>query len=345
MKIYKILLILICFEFCFEFELKSQNVEIKFPIEKTIVPNKIDVEPVIYAKTPGVVISNNKLIVMRSYSVPLYSVFEIPLCKYIGSFGSRGKGPNEFEYPDARTATASSNGFKLFDSRKGLLFVDISKYSISKKQFSIEQIKLPGELYILNDAIQVNDSIIYGLPEAWKSDKMFVKYNINSYEIDYFGEYPEFCSKMEKDYVWGLLWRHSVCKPDGTRFASFFDNFKMFRIYNNSEKLEKEVVMDIPDVVHMCNRKEGERTKIFYRVVKSTNEYIFAMCINETSDKTLEINPTIEIWDWDGNPIAKLKMDNPIFSFDVTPSNKALYCIDRIITDKIFVYNLESILK
>ncbi len=91
-------------------------------------------------------------------------------------------------------------------------------------------------------------------------------------------------------------------------------------------------------------RKRGT-SMIYYRVVKVSNKYIYAMCMNEHSDKLLETNPSIEIWDWDGNPVVKLNMNNPIFTFDVTKDDKKLYCIDRVEIDKIFVYNLEAALK
>lgn len=317
---------------------KLNSQKINFPIERSITPNIVEVPPVIYAQTPGVVLSGNYLVVMRSFSNPLYSVFEVPDCKYLGDFGNLGRGPKEFEIPDARTATETERGFKIFDAIKGLLYVDITNFSINKK-FTVNQLKLPGELIILNDPIQLNDSLIYGLPYVGKSEKLFVKYNIKSSEVSYFGEYPSFYPKKNREQYWGLLWRHSIVKPDKTKFAIFFDHFKMFRLYNSSETLEKEVIMEIPDNLFNPKRKSGN-LMIYYSVVKATDEYIYALCMNEHLDELVNSNPTIEIWDWNGNPIAKLYMKNSIFSFDVTNDNKKLYCIDRQITDKIFIYNL-----
>ena len=328
----------ICFLLLLGFNTNSKNGEIKFPIEKSISPSAIKVPPVIYAKTPGVVITGNYMVVMRSFSDPLYSVFEIPDCNYLGDFGTLGKGPKEFEVPDARTASATEKGFRIFDTRKGLLLIDITNFSINKS-FEIEQIRLPGELYILNDPVQINDSIIYGMPYVAKSEKLFVKYNIQSSEVDYFGTYPSFCPKESKDNYWAMLWRHSVIKPDGTKFASFFARMKMFLIYNNSEVLEKEVLINIPENIFDPKRRRGN-IMTFYKEVKATNEYIYALCLNEPESKT-----SLEIWDWQGNPVAKLNLDNQIFSFDITNDNKRLYCIDQIIIDKIFVYEIDSILK
>lgn len=318
---------------------KSNNEEIKFPIEKSINFTAIEVPPVVYAKTPGVVITGNYLIVMRSFSSPLYFVFEMPDFKYLGEFGRLGKGPNEFEVPDARTARATENGFKIFDTDKGLLFVDLTSFFPSKS-FKVKQIKLPGELYILNDAVQINDSIICGMPYVGKTEKLYVKYNIHNSKLNYFGEYPAFFPKGNKDNYWGLIWRHSIVKPDGTKYASFFARFKLFRIYNNSGLLIKEKTMEVLENILDPKRK----FVTYYDVIKATNQYIYALCLNGQLNET-DNYPTLEVWDWDGNPVAKLKLQNFVFSFDITKDNKKIYCMDREIEDKIFVYDLENVLK
>ncbi|MCG6186037.1 BF3164 family lipoprotein [Maribellus maritimus] len=318
----------------------SQNsTNIRFPVEKELEYKVIKVDPVIFAETPGVVISANKFIFMRSSFEPLFFVFDIPSFNLTGSFGKRGNGPNEFKIPDSRNAVATENGFNLFDIHKGLIFVDISEFGGDASDVKIEQIKLPGELFMLNDAVLLNDSTIIGLHEYWRSDSMYVSYNLESKKIEYFGQYPDFSKRLEEDAVWGAFWRHSVIKPDGTKIASFFENFKMFRIYDNCGTLEKEVVMNIPEKVFFKKPKESIAT--FYQLVKSTNKYIYAMCINGYPEKYLELIPEIEVWDWEGKPVAKFKLTNPVFSFDVTDDNNTIYCIDRVEIDKIYMYNLD----
>jgi hypothetical protein len=319
---------------------KSNCQKIKFPIEKSIAFTTIKTPSVIYANTPGVVITGDYLVVMRSFSGnPLYHVFEMPDCKYMGSFGMLGKGPNEFEVPDVRSARPTEKGFKVFDTHKGLLFVDLTGFS-SNKSFKVKQVKLPGELYILNDAVQINDSIIYGMPYVGKTEKLYVRYNLNSSKLDYFGEYPAFFPKGNKDNYWGLIWRYSIVKPDGTKYASFFARFKLFRIYNNSGLLIKEKTMEVPK--NILSPKHKSTT--YYDVTKATNEYIYALCLNGQLNETDDY-PTLEVWDWDGNPVAKLKLQSFVYSFDITQDNKKIYCMDREIDDKIFVYDLENVLK
>jgi hypothetical protein len=46
----------------------------------------------------------------------LFSVFELPGCKFVGGFGVLGRGPDEFISINPYSATAiSDNGIRIFD--------------------------------------------------------------------------------------------------------------------------------------------------------------------------------------------------------------------------------------
>lgn len=312
--------------------------KINFPIDQNLTAQAIKVPPEIYAKIPGFVISDSFLVMMRMYTEPLFLVFELPDCKYLGGFGSLGRGPDEFELPDSRNGIATEKGFLIYDVRKGLYHIDLSKSILNNRPITNKRIKLPGELFLINDLIQLNDSIIVGYPYPDKSDKPYVKYNFKSNKIEYFGEFPTIFPKSKKEHFWPIFWRHSVAKPDGKKFASFFDNFKMFHIYNQNGNLVNETIMEIQDIFIGKERKSNLIT--YYHTVKATNEFIYALCLNEQSDNLLNYKPTLEIWNWEGNPVAAYTLDRDVFSFDVTDDNKYIYCMDRQTNDNIFVYSL-----
>lgn len=317
----------------------SNPVAIHFPIEKNLVSTGIAVPDIIMRKTVDVIVSGNNLIFARTFTEPFFLIFSLPDCKYIGGFGRKGKGPNEFELPDARTARSMTNGFKLFDAHKGLIYIDFSEYSTTKRFYS-RQIKLPGELYTLNDPIQLNDNIVIGMPYVMKSDKMYVKFNMNSKEIAYFGNYPKFYPGQLKELIWSAFYRHSVIKPGGLGFASFFDEIKMLRIYDSNLTLQHEVIMQVPDLFE--GKKFKENPMVYYQSAKATDKYIFALCLNTRLNNSDETLPDIEIWDWNGNPVARLKLDHFIHAFDVTPDGKGIYGMDHEISDKLFYYDLEA---
>ncbi len=311
----------------------------KFPIEQSLIAKPIKVPSIIYAKMPGFVITGKYLLLLRSFNEPLFSVFELADCNYMGDFGRLGRGPNEFGKPDSRNAIATSKGFVIYDVEKGLLFIDLKESILNKYPHIIRTIKLPGELFMLNDIIMLNDCTIVGFPYVDKSNKPYVRYNFKTNEIEYFGKYPAIYSKSKKEHFWPIFWRHSVTKPDGKKFASFFDAVKMFRIYDEFGNLENETIIEIQDLFQGQARKSNIIT--YYHTVKATNQFIYALCLDVRTNKLLDYRPTLEIWDWNGNPVAAYTLDRDIFTFDITDDNKYIYCMDRQTIDKIFVYYLD----
>jgi len=323
--------------------------KVQFPIQKDLKCSTIEVEPVLIAKSPGLVISNNYIVFLRSKGDNIFSIFSFPSLNHIGDFGTIGKGPNEFLLPDVKNAVASNDGFILFDvSRKVFVHINISKL-IENRNFVEKHIEVPRELYTLNDAHIVSDKVIWGMPypkvekEKVQSKYMYTSYNTISNQVEYFGVYPDIYKNRSEVELWTAFYRHSIVKPDGKRIASFFDSIKMLRIYNQSKKLIKELIMETQDYFSNSYRQE-HGIKHYYKVVKSTEQYIFALCYNAPKSMFFEIMPTIEVWNWDGEPIANFKMSNSILTFDVTSDNKKIYCVDYIDTNKFYVYDIESIL-
>lgn len=231
----------------------------------------------------------------------------------------------------------------MYDVQRGFLFINLKKFEL-KNKFSIEkQIKIPGELTPLNDAFILNDSIVIGLPYVKMADKFkYVQYNYKTDKISYFGQYPDLYPKDRKRLFPNIYSSKSVIKPDESKFASFCDGVKMYRIYNSGKELEKEVFLK-----KQKDFFEGQwirKNKIkYYTCIRSTDEYLYALCQNEHSNDLSQSNPTLEIWDWHGNPIAFLKLDQSIFSFDVTDDNNKIYATSFGDRDKIFLYSIDNL--
>ena len=53
--------------------------------------------------------------------------------------------------------------------------------------------------------------------------------------------------------------------------------------------------------------------------------------------------PSILLIDWDGRPLAELKLTRFVKSFDIDMVNKTLYVFD-VYNDKMFAYELSAVL-
>lgn len=82
----------------------------------------------------------------------------------------------------------------------------------------------------------------------------------------------------------------------------------------------------------------------YYGELRTTNSYIFALYINQNrKDWSLENKPgTIQVFDWEGNPIIELKTREKIKTFDIDIVNKKL--IGMTDDERLYEYNLSFIL-
>lgn len=334
----------------------AQIKDVKFPVEKNLVSKSIDTPPVIYSMHSGLVITGKYLVLIESKADHVFSVFKLPDCRYLGGFGILGRGPNEIGYINEQSATPTQSGIRIFDIHSGLLKIDISDFELNKK-FTLTKIaKFPPKLQMLNDPFLLNDSTVCGIPypqveKTSKGDyisrfssKPYITYNLQSGQIDYFGKYPNIYPKVKSDYLWIVYFHKTVVKPDQQKFASFGNMIKMLSLYNSNSILEKESILRTQD-----NFFDGEYIRknalMYYTSVKATDKYIFAICENVPIEEIFQNKPTLEIWDWNANPIACFNLDRPVAAFDVTPDSKTIYFIDHTTQDKIFVCEINGLLR
>jgi hypothetical protein len=327
--------------------------DITFPIEKKLVSDSFIVPPVIYASHPGLVITGENLVIIETEAERIFSIFNLPDCKYIGGFGVLGRGPEEFNEINPYSATATDKGIRIFDYEKGVLEIDMTDFPTNVSSRNV--FKFPVILQFLNSPFQMNDSIICGIPypqveiingqpEFKISNKPYIKINTNSNEIDYFGSYPKLYSKKYSDNYWIIYLNMTVVKPDEGKFVSVGYFIKSLNIYNNDGTLSKELIMRAPDDL-LGEESINPVASLYYDAIKATNKYIYAICEDTQQDKVLDNLPNLEVWDWNGNPITLFKLDRPVAAFEVTDDDKKIYFIDRKTQDRIFTYDLDGFLK
>lgn len=338
-------LLMICLIFSCKEEITS---DLPFPIEKKIISDSITVAPVIFASNPVLLISGEYLVLIETKAEKIFSLFKIPECTYTGGFGVIGRGPTEFNQINPYSATATNKGVQIFDYEKGLIEVDFMNFP---EDPAINQIlEFPPLLKTLNSPFQINDSIICGIPypqvelkngkpEYQISSKPYVRFNAKSKKVDYFGDYPKIYPEKYSDKFWVIYMNLTAVKPNKENFVSVGYNIKSLSIYHNDGKLKKEVIMKAPDNLFI-NESINPDILIFYDAIKVTDKYIYTICENSKHGNLLNNIPSLEIWDWNGNPVALIKLDRSVSAFEVTKDDTRIYFIDRQSQDKIFTIDL-----
>lgn len=132
--------------------------------------------------------------------------------------------------------------------------------------------------------------------------------------------------------------KNSVLNNDHTRFISFYGYFKRFRILNTDGDIIKNVVVKTPPYEEAIKEEMQNRT-IYYHIPPHTNgKYIYVMCKNSTraEDRIQEL----QVWNWEGAPIARYDMDRKLTLFTISEKEKKLYAVDGDTEDAIYVYDL-----
>jgi len=313
----------------------------QFPIDTMLTSSVVRVPPIIMAPT-FMFITGNHLVIQNNKKDTLFDIFSFPGLQYQFSAGTRGKGPEEFPDLDRRYPTITPNGFAVF-------FIDYKTYceigidDINKTLFRIKE-----QRFQFDD----NDDIINGFMPLKQNEFIYFsdygnameykKLNTSTTEIVSFCPYPTWAGKEgEAMYAKSSLYLNATTpKPDGKKFAAFFSNFKRWRLFNDNGILLRDVSVEVPPFT-VGWPKEEERY-IYYHFPLSTDNYIFIFCLNAQETNPKNVAPELQIWDWNGNPVAVCHLDQWLTCFAVDEKAKTLFGVNNNegSEGKIFKYSL-----
>ena len=324
----------------------------KFPITLHLSHEEIQTEANLYC-IGGLLLLDSILVSVDLKADTFFHVFKLPLFDYQGSFIKRGPGPEEeiFIYPFIGRVSESEFLYN------GVSSIKIAKYNHQTNKLEIvEQINLPPDLFEIWNSIKLGDSIISnkatGVMDEKYINKEFIGYNLQNKEIFDFGaEYPfvgEYIESHLKDVIFG---KTNVLKPDGSAFATVYDKFPILRIYTNTGEIKKEVRLENGQSFPYALIEEDPSTYSFneimqnYRMIRSSNNFIYALYIGkreqELDEGLNDFSNEIHVWNWEGEPIQRILLDEKIFTFDVDLHDNYLICSSLLSLNALYKYNLK----
>lgn len=325
----------------------------EFPKTLNLSHKKIKVASNLYTPV-GLSLLDSVAVVLDLKSDTLFQVFRLPGFDRIGGFISRGQGPDEEYFVDPFIQRLPGN---VVMYRSGSTVRKLSFNMLNQNFEFIDDIELPASLLDLFHIIELNDGVIVGVKTDGQTEREFVSYNKRSKEIKDFGvDYPV----VNKDITISEEFKNMVfakaltAKPDKKLFACVYDKFPILRIYSNRGELKKEVRLNngqsFPYALIESNPTIKSINDIMqnYRMIKSTDRFIYALYMGKKSGDVSpglnDFSNTIHVWDWDGNPIAELKLDHQIFTFDVDKDDHGLVASSLESLNVLYKYVLEDLL-
>jgi len=305
----------------------------QIPLDKTILrPSKV-------------IVSEKAIVIFDDVEDgDLFKVFDLKNYKSFLSFGRKGNGPDELKSVMGNLIQKTNQGFEVYDIDKiyEYIFQNDSIYLSNTRQ-----LPLLGGIY--NGVLQINDSIIIADNfMGSKDDFEHIVINQQSGEIiKGFGTYPNYKLKSKEVGVKELAFMKSlVSNQSKERIAVFYSNFNRIKIYDfEFNKLRDIVIMsNNTKTYNPKNRKEN----IVYNVLPvATDKYIFSLNIGMSKKEYFgnlnSAKPYINVWDWEGNPIARLKLDRAIAAFDVSSDNQKIYGTSPIKMSEILCFDIPKL--
>lgn len=323
-------------------EMKSEKLQISDVLLKINRLHVIDSFLVIYQKRKDI----------------LFSVFDLHSLKHLYSFGSKGNGPNEFNL-------AFSSTFKPVYG-KGSVFAmgnkmnNVQYYKIKELLNNITTpykiAKLPPKLNGFRAMAYIGDSIIYGSPYAGENIDLF-RFNVDDKVLNNYVEYPKDYPLIDSETKREVYGCYMTAKPDNTKFARTYSNMGKIEIFDIDNKssfvISYEGFPSLKDNLQLNKSSKNVEhrgdQRVFSWAITSNDKYIYVKVFNDRYDKIADSEgynesfvPEVHVFDWDGNPITKLKLENYFNYYDVDNEGKYLYTSSVFEEDIIRRYDLSK---
>ena len=289
-------------------------------------------------------LANDKIIVLDNIENEKFKIFNLPGIVHSFSMGVEGNGPGEMKFLDPTSIEITKNGFEILEGdRSKIRIFDVLDDTI----INSNNINLPLLGYPINRLRKISDSIYFADNEMTDFDFEHMIISTKQQKIiGRFGSYPEdelnFDQNSNKYQIYG---KENIYNPYKKRFLTFYYLFNRFKIYDNKGNQIKQVDVGKGRPNLKLNMKDNV---LYHGALAGTKDFLFDLEIgiskNELMNDMDSFRPKINIWDWDGNPVASYTLDQPIISFTVDEKRQKLYAITFHRMNEIYEYDLPDYL-
>lgn len=282
----------------------------------------------------------------------LWSFYSLLNYQKYGDHLKRGEGPLEFmQGPSASSNSKITNEGDqlvafLYDFQKGrLLKLNITKsIETNNQQLSILNDDLPPFLFNFTFI----DSSRYLIKKIENSNRQqirsFIKDGHES-EISILKKLNQASIVQGEDY--NILSTITKYNNKNNVFLEMPIGLNYLNIYSLDSTIAKTICIGekLNDIEEIQKQSPEERIYTFANS-RIYDDFLGVVFINE-GKKNYQTNrtklPSILLFDWNGHPLAELKLENHITSFDIDFINQELYTFD-VHSDEFFKYDIKDIL-
>ena len=307
-----------------------------FPIDVEVKMEKIPISPETKSTWELYVVGNRMLLSTSEMdnSDDKYAMFNYPEMEFIGYVGSRS------EFARGTIVTHGKDEFFL-KHNEGVEIYQLVADTLQK----ISSLELKSGDYPAMRRLDEN-RWIYENDIRTEDLYDFYMYNSSNHSIRGCGVYPNVQDRYQFKDVKAFkgAYMHGVrVKPDGNRVLVFYNATRRYRIYDNEGTLLYDGMMDYSNPSSALLVSSNRNQLVWhYESAFVTDKYIYLLCMDRVMSSNSYNNPSIQVMDWEGNPVARFRLDAYITAFYVDEDKSKFYGVSATNPGFVFTFDIGS---
>ena len=296
-----------------------------FPQEKRIQAVKCPVGDVM---NPSYMIQKGDYLLVRSgQPKKQLFVFTVPDLRFVCATGNQGRGPEEFStFPtlvESRTDTFYVFGYAHRHLKS--LAVDSAARVHLTECYEIPLHEVFNHMHLIDDSVLLYETVMLPQYAVYKYDLKNRK-SIDELKIE--RETPE--SELTFDTSRGYM----AANDSVMIYVYLYKN--QIDIYDVKDfRLKRRIVG-----VYKPQKPAFRNKELYYLGVIPGDKYFYALFKGERTEKGENRSNTIEVYDYDGNPVALYRFDIPPLYFYPDEKNNCIYATHPSCMDTLLRYDL-----
>ena len=260
--------------------------------------------------------------------------YTLPDFKFICSTARRGHGPDDLIGLECRNIEASDTTFSALEQMTWRLK---TMTLVGDSAMHVVGVSKPLEANGAINMFHRLDSLHYLSLGSTTNQKEFCIFDLSDGSAHEVGEYPEWIDDasivtngMPLQFPYG---KFLAVSPDGKTFAAFYWHFDRVRFFDSDCRLLNDVAVS-RDRDEPSQNEDVNQLAACYYGVKAAGDKIYALHADTDSTRMLEV------WDWNGRPIAAFRLDRPVTVMTVDTASRRLITKDAEHSNEIYLYEL-----
>lgn len=305
-------------------------------------------------KRPLEILLVDSLLIKRNSEISeefLFYIYNNNNNRFLGSFGTSGRGPNEFISPSFTgqyVINDKSIGIWMQDSnKKKIELINITESLKENRLIIDESIDEPQSYPLVLDPLFFNNGDWIG--RAMMGEGRFFYYYQSGDSLKWVEYFPEVEHEVPNHMIFNMYNGPIGIKPDNSRIVSALLLFKRIDVFSpETEHLFSIVFDDSPDNPEFFsdpNDRIPNSLMHYYSDMFLTDNYIYIFNRNLSNDRESIVNtPELHVFTWEGEPVVYYHLDRRFSSFSVDEENGYIYALTPAdteeITSQVFRYEL-----